>query len=394
MYRVIEALKQPTTAMEMDNQEENETMSHGDQAENVPAEALGENVAFEVLSDAVLDPVIPAPVKRNLWKVLCRLGSALIDIPIASLEGKEQEIRAVTETRKKLIYTTGDQISEQMKVDPEYARRAITQFGNKVLREQVNLDTIIEKSTEHLKQSGESADQATSEAEIDDDWLEHFDTEARKKSTIEMQEYFAKILAGEMKQPNSFSIKTIRILGTMDKSSATLFQRFCSMCIVQSDLSSDRVPIDARVVSLVGNASSNALAKYGLPFDSLNVLHEYGLIISDYNSRIDCQQCCPQPLPINEAILDQSRPQYRVVPFFYRRRPWMLLPMSNTQRKRGVSLNGVALTRSGTELMSIVELESTDQYTLDLIEFFKKRQLIMTEADNPQPHIWQHLGRQ
>lgn len=393
MYRVIEALKQPTTAMEMDNQEENETMSHDDQAEIVSSEGLGENVASEVVGE-LLGAGVPAPVRRNFFKAFSRMCSALIDIPVASWEGRAQERRALTEERVRLIHTTGVQISEQMRVDPEYARRAVTQFGNKVLREQVNLDTIIEKSKEHLKQSGESADQATSEAEIDDDWLEHFDTEARKKSTTEMQEYFAKVLTGEIKKPNSFSIKTIRILGTMDKSPATLFQRFCSMCIVQSDLSSDRVPLDARVVSLAGNASSNALAKYGLPFDSLNVLHEYGLIISDYNSRIDCQQCCPQPLPINEAILDQSRPQYLVVPFFYRRRPWMLLPMSNTQRKKGVSLNGVALTRSGRELMSIVELKSADQYTLDLIEFFKKRQLIMTEADKPQPHIWQHLGHQ
>ena len=320
--------------------------------------------------------------------------SALIDIPVASWEGRAQERRALTEERVRLIHDTGAHISEQMRVDPEYARRAVIQFGNKVLREQVNLDTILAKSGENLKQNSDVADQAASEVEIDDDWLEHFDTEARKKSTPEMQEYFAKLLVYEIKKPNSFSIKTVRILGAMDKSSATLFRRFCSMCVVQSDLSSDRMPSDARVVSLAGNASSNALAKYGLPFDSLNVLHEYGLIISDYNSRIDCQQCCPQPLPINEAILDQSRPQYLVVPFFYRRRPWMLLPMSNTQRKRGVSLNGVALTRSGRELMSIVELESADQYTLDLIEFFKKRQLIMTEADKPQPHIWQHLGHQ
>ena len=370
--------------MEMGNQEENETMSQGDQAENVPSEVVG---------DLLLGTGVPGPVKRNFLKALSRLGSALIDIPVARLEGKAQEIRAVTEARKKQIYTTGDQISEQMRVDPEYARRAVTQFGNKVLREQVNLDTIVEKSAENLKQGGELADQAVSDAEINDDWLEHFDTEARKKSTTEMQKYFAKLLAGEIKKPNSFSIKTVRILGTMDKSSATLFRQFCSMCVVQSDLSSDRAPVDARVVSLAGNASSNALAKYGLPFDTLNMLHEYGLIISDYNSRIDYQQCCPQPLPTNKATQDLYQAQYLVVPFFYRRRPWILLPMPNAQHRRDVRLNGVALTRSGRELMNIVELESADLYSQDLIKFFENRQLIMTETKIPQPHIWQHPGQ-
>ena len=369
-------------------------MSLDDQAENVSSEGLGENVASEVVGE-LLGAGVPAPIRRNFFKAFSRMCSALIDIPVASWEGRTRERRALTEERVRLIHDTGAHISEQMRVDPEYARRAVTQFGNKVLREQVNLDTIVAKSGEHLKQGSDVADQATPEAEIDDDWLEHFDTEARKKSTTEMQEYFGKVLAGEIKKPNSFSIKTIRILGTMDKSSATLFRQFCSMCVVQSNLSSDRVPMDARVVSLAGNAGSNALAKYGLPFDSLNLLHEYGLIISDYNSRVDCQQCCPQPLPINETIQDQSQHQYLVVPFFYRRRPWMLLPMSNAQRQPSVSLSGVALTRSGRELMSIVEIEeAADQYTLDLVKFFENRHLIMTETDNPQPHIMQHPSRQ
>jgi addiction module HigA family antidote len=36
--------------------------------------------------------------------------------------------------------------------------------------------------------------------------------------------------------------------------------------------------------SLNGNAASNALRQYGLSFDDLNTLQEYGLIIADYNS--------------------------------------------------------------------------------------------------------------
>jgi hypothetical protein len=38
--------------------------------------------------------------------------------------------------------------------------------------------------------------------------------------------------------------------------------------------------LDARVISLGGNTGSNALQAYSLSFDELNVLQEYGLIIS------------------------------------------------------------------------------------------------------------------
>lgn len=360
----------------MDHQEENETISHGDQAEIDPP---------DVISDLVLDTVVPAPVRRNFTKAFSRLSSAAIDIPIAFLEGKAQEIRALTEERKRLIHTTSDQISEQMRVDPEYARRAVAQFGNKVLREQVNLDSIVEKSGENLKQGGDVADQAASEAEIDDDWLEHFDTEARKKSTPEMQEYFARLLAGEINKPNSFSIKTVRMLGTMDNASATLFQRFCSMCVVLRNVHPDRTPFDARIIALAGDAAQNALQKYGLPFDALNMLHEYGLIISDYNSWRDYQVCCPRSIPAT----DKTQAHLFVLPFSFQSRSWILLPMRDDQRITELKLNGVALTRSGMELMSIVELEEATEYSKDIIEFFKQRQLLMTETNNPEPQIWQ-----
>ena len=127
--------------------------------------------------------------------------------------------------------------------------------------------------------------QDSNNSEIDEDWLENFDAEARKKNTTEMQSYFAKILAGEIIAPNSFSIKSLRILGNMDKQVARLFQKFCSNCILLSEFGGK--PIDARMISISGNVASNSLSKYGFTFGKLNILNEYGLVISDYNSWID-----------------------------------------------------------------------------------------------------------
>ena len=247
--------------------------------------STSDEISTDLISELFTDSILPVPAKRNLAKAAARLCSAAIDVPITYLEGKTAELRAISEERVKLVKTTSKQISTQMKVDPEYARRAVTQFGNKVLREQINLDMTVAKAIDELNEKNKLALQDSNNSEIDEDWLENFDAEARKKNTTEMQAYFAKILAGEIIAPNSVSIKSLRILGNMDKQVARLFQKFCSNCILLSEFGGK--PIDARMISISGNAASNSLSKYGFTFGKLNILNEYGLVISDYNSWIE-----------------------------------------------------------------------------------------------------------
>ena len=322
-------------------------------------------VKSDIVSDLLHNTSLPASVSKNLIKVFSRLCSATVDIPVAYLEGKAEERRAVTQARIGLIHSTSNKISEQMKVDPEYAKRAITQFGNKVFREQVNIDTIMTKGIEKLKQDALSEDSTTFEDEIDDDWLENFDSEARKKSTFEMQEFFAKILAGEIRKPKSFSIKAIRLLGNLDKSSAALFQKFCSVCVTLGEFGEN--PIDARVVSLTGNAASNSLSKYGLGFDCLNLLNEYGLIISDYNSWLDYNVSIPG------TFSDDKIPNKLAIPFRHQNRFWILQPAAGSKQPANLQLHGVALTRSGIELMGVVKRENNEEYLHDIVNHFNKK---------------------
>jgi hypothetical protein len=251
--------------------------------EGVGAVELG----LDIITDAISGVSIPKPIKQNAFKAFDRLCSAAVEFPAAYFEGIVAEKRAESAARVKLIETNATQIARQMEVDPEYARVAVRKFGQKIIREQVNLDLVSEEAAKHLTASSQQSD-ASQEAvgEIDDDWLNHFEKEASQRSAEDMQRLFGRILAGEIRRPSSFSIKAIKIMGELDKDAAELFKRFCSACIVQ------RIPqvgqiLDARVPSLGGNAGSNALQKYGFNFNHLNILHEYGLIISDYNSWMD-----------------------------------------------------------------------------------------------------------
>ncbi|MCY3683160.1 MAG: DUF2806 domain-containing protein [Gemmatimonadetes bacterium] len=325
----------------------------------IDAAELGINTAIESIAGVP----IPKPVRQNALKAFGRLCSAAIEIPIASWEGIAAEKKALAEARVKLIETTATQIANQMEEDKEYARVAFQKYGQKIIREQVNLDQISEEAARQLKDT-DNAQIGEEIGQIDDDWLNHFEKEACQRSTEDMQLLFGKILAGEIRRPSSFSIKAVKIMGEIDKATANLFKRLCSMCIVMGIPGTNQI-FDARVVSLSGNAGNNALQKYGLGFDELNILHEYGLIIADYNSWRDYRSSIAYK---NNVV---------ILGFSHQNTYWGLLPEEERKDGQALKLHGVALSQVGRELLNIVEVEPIENYTNDLIEFFAKRKLKM-----------------
>ena len=356
------------------------------------------NAARDVVTDLALDAAIPAPIRRNALKAFDRLCSALIDVPVGALERRSAEKRAESEARIKVREEITAQIVQQIQVDPEYALKAGHKFAEKIIREQLNLDKISAIAANELKneETNSSASQSTSEPNeeqsassanqdtntnqektISDVWLNIFETEARPQSTEDMQLIFGHILAGEINQPGSYSIKAVKTLGQLDQNIATLFKKFCSVCVVFGvfGIPNSEHTIDARVPSLGGNPGSNALSKYGLGFDQLNLLNEYDLIISAYNSQYDYNLC----------IINKNNPA--LLPFQYQKKPWALLPAPDWDNKSEFRVSGVALSRVGRELFRIVDQDPMPEYTENLKKFFAGQKLQMVEVPNPTPIV-------
>ena len=333
-----------------------------------------ETTAGDAVFDLISGSTFPDPIKRNVFKALDRLCSALIDIPVGALGRASAEKRAEAEGRIKIREEITAQIVQQMKVDPEYARRAVNRYGEKILREQGNLDKIFAIGADLLKKdksvtSGNQDSDNEEKKTIEDDWLNSFEKEASQKSAEEMQLLFGRILAGEIRKPGSFSIKAVKILSELDRSAATLFKKLCSACIVFEIPGGNHI-LDIRVSSLGGNAGSNALRAYGLSFDQLNILHEYGLIIADYNSRYDYRACVANGnLPVT-------------LPFRHQERQWALLPTSDWKDNTELKVSGVALSQTGRELFRIVDLDPMEKYTEDLKKFFAGQKLQMVEVSS------------
>ena len=123
--------------------------------------------------------------------------------------------------------------------------------------------------------------------------------------------------------------------------------------------------VDARVVSLGGNAANNSLKDYGLNFDNLNILNEYGLIIADYNSNFDYRICIANENSVVTAA------------FSYQNQLWGFRRLNTEHTNTNLKLSGVKLSRAGSELSSIVELQPDEQYTNALRNYFKGQSIEM-----------------
>lgn len=326
------------------------------------------NGGLEALSDAASEIMsgIPVPIQKSFFKAFGQLCTAAVDVPVSYLEGKASENRAESSARVALIQANAKQIAEKMSVNPAYVQVASEKFSRKIVREQLNLDDIVRIASDDIKNKATSSEQlqsAPDDVTISDDWLNAFEKEAVQKSSDEMKMLFGKILAGEIRRPSSFSIRTLKLLSQLDNQAASIFHKLCSLSI------SHRIGgyvHDARVVSLNGNASQNSLRDYGLGFDALNILSEYGLVISDYNSYMH----------YGAAVANAGK---IALPITYIDRSYGLAATDQTNH-RELRLSGVAFTKSGKELLGIVDITPDEKYTAELTAYFQAKKLDFVEV--------------
>ena len=270
----------------------------------------------------------------------------------------------------KLIDSSASQIAEQLSVDPQYARAAAAKFARKIVRERINVDQIAHIAANELKSDASAGDaEKNPSPSISEDWLNVFESEAAQMSSEQMQILFGKILAGEIREPTSFSIKTVRLMSQLDNQAASLFRRLCSLSI------SLRIPgaksggglhiFDARVPAF-GNAASNSLQDFGLNFGALNILNEYGLIISDYNSYMDYQL----------SVVSEKRSGW---PLTYQAEKWVFVPITVPQPGNELRIHGVSFSQAGKELLPVVEITPNEKYTSALNSFFERTGMTMTK---------------
>ena len=293
------------------------------------------------------------------WKARREATAGLI-----AAQGKTEELKLEAKAQAeahRILVSPDTHTEREIKIGEKIKQRI--QFQEE--KRQRNIKRVVCLAADKL------GDREVPNHEPDHDWTARFFNDVKDISSKEMQSLWAKILAGQVERSRSTSIRTLSILRNLDQATAELFKKLCSACISTGYGSEDQYHfLDTRVPSLGGNPNLNALKKYGFSYDNLNILNEYGLIISDYNSRYNYGSYVGTPC---------TRPFW----FNYIGREWILLVASENAIPKEFWLDGVALTRSGRELFSVVDIDTIDQYTQDLKKFFEGKNMKMTERSGP-----------
>ena len=302
---------------------------------------------------------IPAPIRKTFFKAVHQLCMAGVDVGVAKLEGIAAETRAGTKNRVKILDTTGSQIAKRLDVTQEYVDAALDNASAQIVKKRINLDKTVLIAIKDVQEKPTlqiGSEPTIERKEISDDWLNAFQQEAENMSSEHMQMLFGKILAGEIRKPTSFSIRTVKLMAQLDNRPAQLFRKLCSIACT---LRFGSLVTDSRVIAVKGNASSNGLQDFGLSFGDLNVLFEYGLIINDYNSYM-------------MYLGSIAREHGVAMPFTYLNKPYALVPKApmTMEQMMAFKVNGVALSRAGMELLDIVEVEEDANFTAALTAFF------------------------
>ncbi len=308
---------------------------------------------------------IPAIVRKNVAKAF----NHLMKVPNAYIDGKAAEIKATSDARVAVTKATGKTLAQSIEVDKSLAAIATATNASRILRQQVNAAKVLQYAAVEVKQEA-STDVATEPEEISEDWLNAFEREAVDMSSEHMQRLFGKILAGEMKRPKSYSIRTVKLMAQLDNHAAGLFRVLCSMaCTLQIG----PTVADARVLDLGQPAGQNGLQNFGLGFSELNILFEYGLIINDFGSVMGYGA---------SVVQHHTVP----VPIRYANRRFGLLSKNGTavtpEQLTSFRLSGVQLSQAGKELLGIVDLVESTAYTAELTKFFDSRGYALIDVAN------------
>ena len=150
-------------------------------------------------------------------------GSAWIDVATAKGEQQSSRVRGTTKAQTRVREAMTKAALNQISSDPELGQRALEYFADKAISSQVNREEVTKLALTYLS---EDLPSDTPEGEPSDDWLNVFSIYAERASSKIMREQWAALLAGEIRKPGAFSLRTMMMMSIMDQSSAELITRY------------------------------------------------------------------------------------------------------------------------------------------------------------------------
>ena len=215
-------------------------------------------------------------------------------------------------------------------------QRAGTRLALQETTKQHNIERVVDNAYEILEN-----EESCSQEPVEQGWINRFFDSVADVSDEDLQALWGKVLAGEIKQPKSYSLRTLETLKNLSKYEAELFRKASSL-------------VTGFGTDLFFSSKTEILRKHGIMFDDIMLLDECGLLNSD------------SMVSLNPSLsIDKSMP-------IFNKSKVMLLSGTTPDIKK-ISFGIFGLTRAGAELYSILDCEPNDNYLCDWAEEIEKK---------------------
>jgi uncharacterized repeat protein (TIGR03899 family) len=167
---------------------------------------------------------------NEAYKIL-KVGSAQTQVAVERMKAVAA-IGSGSAPQVQKLTLTGNEVNAELS-EGQQAVLALKERGdNRVayqnLLHQLNTEQIVGFAAEELAQEGT----VVSDEPVDDNWKARYFSIAQDISGEQMQILWGKILAGEISNPNSFSLRTLEVLRNLTKAEAEIFDRACNYLII------------------------------------------------------------------------------------------------------------------------------------------------------------------
>lgn len=207
-------------------------------------------------------------------------------------------------------------------------------------KRQLNIEETIREATEYLSEE-------VPEEKPSDDWTNNFFNIVQDVSNEEMKILWSKVLAGEVAKPGSYSKRTLEILKNLSQEEARAFKKLMSYTFGNY------------VIFKLGNDTSS-LNNSGFYFADWKVVQEAGLVSGTEDLRITV------PTPTSVFRIGSKNVVF------------------GSNDKKVVEMPIKQLTKAGTELSRLIEVEPDEKYLKNLVNFYSQKgvEVIITDNQN------------
>lgn len=192
---------------------------------------------------------IKGAAKSRAVAAFDRLVGAAFDVPAAWLEGKAEAVRKNASQALVIDHGPEPASADQGPVVLTNEQRVLVAVEKQDLRKLENKKAVVEETLHDLASSEEPAKENADE--IDLDWLNFFEGYAEKASSEKVRSLWARILAGEIRRPGRFSLRTLRFLSEIDTATAQLFEKYATVRLQSDFIFREEDLSDQRLLELI-----------------------------------------------------------------------------------------------------------------------------------------------